>query len=140
MGVVVNFDWLIPKAKTLSEQISKRHESKYKHFTFLVKAKRILAYGWNDSGKTHPICAEYGYWNNALHAEVHCFLRVPNLRLLKNAYLVNIHLRKGVRVACSAPCARCQQFLVDRGVTAIWYSLSPGVWDRAYIPHLLEAS
>lgn len=136
--VVVNFDWLIPKAKALLPQIEKQRESKYKHFTFLVKGKRILAYGWNDTGKTHPVCVEYGYWNNALHSEVHLYLRIPNLRLLKNAHVVNIHLRRGERVACAAPCPRCQQFLVDRGITSIWYSTDEGIWEKAYIPDLLE--
>lgn len=135
----MNFDWLIPKAQAILPKIAKQRDSKYKHFTFVVKASRILVTGWNDAGKTHPICAHYGYFNNAMHAEVHCFLRIPHNLRLHGVHLVNIQLRRGQRVAISAPCKKCQYFLFDQGFDSIWYSTdTPGLWEKAYLPEMLN--
>ena len=123
----MSYHWLIPHAYRILPSINKKRHGKYQHITFLVKGRKILNYGWNDSGKTHPVCCQYGHPTLCMHSEVNCVLRATPEQL-KRGTLVNIQIRRG-RVVMSRPCEPCQNFLYDQGVDKIWYTNYDGKFE-----------
>ena len=123
----MNFDFLLPKARKL---LIKNTESRYQHFTFLLKKNKVVCVGWNQK-TTHPVAEAYGY-ERSIHSEVHCILKAQhfiNISDLRKYILVNILLRKK-RIKISKPCALCQNFLQDFTPKAIYFSLEGGGWRR----------
>lgn len=123
----MKFNKFIRAAFQKNKTITKSRSSKYQHFSFLTLNSKIISIGWNDTGKTHPISAKYGYRYCALHSEVHCIIKShQNFLDRKGLVLVNIQLRKGTRLTNSEPCELCKRFLYDYGIEHIYFSNQEG--------------
>lgn len=125
----MNFDNLISQSFKLLEKVQRPDLSKYRHFSFLLKGKKIVSIGWNNTKKTHPLCLEYGYQFGAIHSEVHAILRCGNRFPLNKLALVNVQIRKESKVDISAPCSICQRFLFDYGVQHCYYTNKDGEFE-----------
>lgn len=108
------------------------NDSKSKHFTFLLKRKKIISIGYNKTKKSHPICYKYGHKFNAIHSEVDAILKASRyLQTLNNLILVNIRLstlsliKSKPILRMSKPCIACRKLIASiPQIKHIYYSIN----------------
>lgn len=100
-----------------------------KHFSFLMKRRNIVGFGYNKSYTTHPIANKYGYRFASIHSELDCILSFNGPpRDLAQYTLVNIRFLKNGSVGLSKPCPICQLLLSNFGITHILYTNKSGLF------------
>lgn len=98
--------------------------SNYKHFSFIVRRSKIVAFGFNNSKKTHPTSpSKY----HTIHSELSaiCSFPYPVSELHKFSF-INIRLFANKQLAMSKPCKACQKMLSSFGVRKVYYSTPNG--------------
>ena len=122
----MKYDFLINKAKPFLE-LPTGHS---RHFSFLLRRRNIVGFGYNKSFTTHPIAKQYGYRFAAIHAELDCILSFNGPpRELKNYTLVNLRFLANGKLAMAKPCQICQSLLNNFGITDIVYSNQNGEFE-----------
>lgn len=97
--------------------------SSKKHFSFLINRNKIIAYGFNDGFRSHPIAARYGHRFNGIHAELAVILNFPySIRELSQYTLVNLRLKVDLSLGLARPCKFCVEMLSDFGIGQVYYS------------------
>lgn len=99
-------------------------QSKFRHFTFIMKRNRVISYGFNLNWKTHPL-AQNRY--RSLHSEIMALTQFPhrNEDYFK-CQLVNVRLNSNLELRLSKPCGYCQSLLAAYGFRDIWYTTNSG--------------
>ena len=98
-------------------------DTKYKHFSFLIKRNKIVSVGYNLSFKTDPLAKKYNYRFNNIHSELKAILNYPFPPATLSKYtMVNIRIMGNGSIGLSKPCKKCQQLLRDFGISRVWYS------------------
>lgn len=119
----MNYQFLIPKAKSLLDLPSGRS----KHFSFLLRKKKIVGFGYNRSYDTHPIAHKYGYRFDCIHSELDCILSFNHpVRELHKCVLVNLRFLRNGTLAMSKPCQCCQKMIVGFGIKSVIYTNNAG--------------
>lgn len=97
----------------------------------VVRSKRVvLAAGYNQRQKTHPLLRRFPYWPEAgLHAEMHACLGLSNEDLADSTLYVLRLLRTG-EIAASRPCEACIEYLAARGVKWVVYAIDKKRFGR----------
>jgi hypothetical protein len=126
------------KASLLREAIRVAHEKHGSHpmrsrgyclFSFIVERNKLLGVGFNNRDASIPIY--YGYskrqrgWDKdfqvAEHAEISAWRKCRGL--IENKFeLINVRLTDGKKVALSAPCECCQEWLRENGCIAVHFT------------------
>ena len=116
-----------------------RHASKFihlpdghtKHFSFLVKRRNIVGFGYNKTWTTHPIAMQYGYRFDSLHSELDCILSFNGaIRELYKYTLVNIRFMADGTLGMSKPCRICQRLLKNYGIRDVFYTDENGEFKK----------
>ncbi len=99
----------------------------WKHVSFIIERTAIIAVGWNQPFKTHPVANKFGYRYNAIHSELHAILKLekPVNQLYKYKF-VNIRIDKFGKLKQSRPCSKCQDMLRSFGVRQVEFSNAYG--------------
>lgn len=98
-------------------------QGKHKHFSFILRKKKILSIGWNLMNKTHPWAVKYNYDFPYIHSELMAIRNFPYpLDEIKKCSLVNIRLLKNKKLAISRPCVSCATVIVAFNIGEIFYS------------------
>ncbi len=93
------------------------------HFTFITRRNNVIALGWNESNKTHPIANTFGHRFNLIHSELGALNHFPYpISHLSKYRLINIRLTHDDELAMSKPCKRCRKMLRHFNVNEIEYS------------------
>ncbi len=98
--------------------------ARHKHFSFITQKKKITSFGYNQSFKSHPLAAKYGYRFNSIHSELHAILNFPYpVDRLKDFTLVNVRYSptKGL-MTFAKPCAMCLHFLSCLDLRSVLYT------------------
>jgi tRNA(Arg) A34 adenosine deaminase TadA len=101
-------------------------QGRQKHFSFILKKKRIISFGWNNGWKTHPLSKEYGHRFDSLHAEVMAVNNVPYGIDLAECKLVNVRIIPSGFIGLSHPCFHCRKLIHDLKFKEVYYSSPKG--------------
>lgn len=116
---MINYNFLVPKARNFLS-LPTGHS---KHFSFLLKRRNIVGFGYNKSFTTHPVAKRYGYRFAAIHSELDCILSFNGPpRELAYYTLVNLRFLANGKLGLAKPCKICQQLLSNFGIKNIIYS------------------
>lgn len=101
------------------------------HFSFILKKKKIVSFGFNNAWKSSPISAKYGHRWNAIHSELMAIKNFPwSINELGRFTFVNIRLRKDGSIALSKPCIHCEKMLSYFGVSELYYTSNEGDFKK----------
>ena len=104
----MNFNRLVDKAIELLEL----PKGRCKHFTFIMRKKRIVSLGWNLGFCTHPKAKVIGYKFNNVHSELHALINFDYPKdFFKRCIIVNVRLNIFGQIRMSRPCELCQTML-----------------------------
>jgi len=102
----------------------------WKHVSFIAERSSIIAMGWNQPYKTHPMAMKFNYRYNAIHSELHCILNFEKpVKLLNKYTFINVRIDDNGSLKMSKPCHICKKLLWSFGVKEVWYSTSVGTFD-----------
>ena len=103
------------------------------HFSSIVQNNKILGHGVNRPANVIPVY--YGYTNMFIHSEIDVWRRVRGILEDGEWEIVNIRLTKEEdgRLAYSAPCETCLNFLASNGCSKIWFSTGDKKRQFAYV-------
>lgn len=105
-------------------------EHHWKHVSFITERTSIVAMGWNQPYKTHPLAMKFNYRYNAIHSELHCLLNFEKpIRQLNKYTFVNVRVDDKGFLKMSKPCHICKKLLQSFGVGGVWYSTSQGTFE-----------
>lgn len=116
----------------ISNTLSNKPKSNYKHFSFIIRKNEILSIGWNDSKKTHTKALRYGYPWAYLHSEIAAIIKFPDRpAYLNKCSIINIRLSKTLpKLLLARPCKLCRKTLIELGFRNIYYSNEYGLFER----------
>lgn len=98
-------------------------DTRYKHFSFLIRRNKIISVGYNLSFHTDPLAHRYNYRFSNIHSELSCIKNFPYSPSILNRFtLVNIRIMGNGEIGLSKPCKKCQRLLKDFNVNTVWYS------------------
>lgn len=119
---------LIDKAYTLIDL----PQSRFKHFTFLVKRNKIVNVSFNHSTKTHPEVKKHGYRFEAVHAELAMVVAMRDIYGydFHKMKVYNIRINNLGQVANSAPCFCCNQVLKMNNFRFVYYTGDDGIFHE----------
>lgn len=103
-----------------------------KHITFLIKGKRVVSLGTNNSFKTHPKGKELGYYANGIHSELHAYIKLRDKSLIPHLTVVNVRLSKTGKINLSKPCKCCEPFLKGLGFKRLYYTNEQGNFVKGW--------
>ena len=105
--------------KAASRGIHRQH----KHGAVLVNGNRVLAIGFNNSGKTHPTMP----WPKGIHAESAAIHRAQQARLSTvGSTLYVVRENSNHKPGMSRPCKSCHAILVKAGVKNVFFTQADG--------------
>lgn len=105
--------------------------SSKKHFTFIVRRNAVMAIGWNDGFRTHPLAARYGHRYEGIHSELMAILQFRySLAELQAYEVVNVRIKSDMGLGNAKPCSCCTRLLKDFGIQNVWHSNDDGQMER----------
>lgn len=106
-----------------------RHNKRCKHFSFILKNKRIVSIGIN-SPKTHPLNLKYNYVNKqrhkisevvGTHSELRAVIKL-GLTDYRGYTLVNTRINRNQELDYSFPCNGCMEMIRELGFNKVIYT------------------
>ena len=91
-----------------------------------MKGKRILSWGFNQIRTSNAIPDRFKKFIEALHAEQHAIMRVPNKELLNGASLLVIRINRNGKLTNARPCKNCMRTINYFKISNIYYSNENG--------------
>ncbi len=92
----------------------------------VFKGKRILSWGFNQIRTSNAIPDRFKKFIEALHAEQHAIMRVPNKELLNGASLLVIRINRNGKLTNARPCKNCMRTINYFKISNIYYSNENG--------------
>jgi len=92
----------------------------------VFKGKRILSWGFNQIRTSNAIPDRFKKFIEALHAEQHAIMRVPNKELLNGASLLVIRINRNGKLTNARPCKNCMKTINYFKISNIYYSNENG--------------
>ncbi len=92
----------------------------------VFKGKRILSWGFNQIRTSNAIPDRFKKFIEALHAEQHAIMRVPNKELLNGASLLVIRINRNGKLTNARPCKNCMKTINYFGINNIYFSNENG--------------
>lgn len=97
------------------------------HFSFIMKKKKIISFGYNNAWKSSPYALKYGHRFLAIHSELMAIKNFPYpVGELYRFTFVNVRLRTNGEIALSKPCECCQRMLDAFGINELYYTTNNG--------------
>ena len=97
------------------------------HFSFILKKKKIISFGYNNAWKSNPYALKYGHRFLAIHSELMAIKNFPyRISDLVDFTFVNVRLRKNGEIALSKPCECCQRMLIAFNINEVYYTTNNG--------------
>lgn len=127
----MNYDKIIEISYALAGKC--RHNKRCKHFSFILKNKRIVSIGMN-SPKTHPLNLKYNYINKqrhkisevvGTHSELRAVIKL-GLEEYKGYTLVNTRINRNQEIDYSFPCNGCMEMIKELGFDRVIYTTKHG--------------
>lgn len=101
------------------------------HFSFIMKKKKIVAFGYNNAWKTSPLAGKFKHRFDCIHSELMAIKNFPyHISELSRFTFVNVRLRKSGTVALSKPCNCCARMLDAFGISEVYYTTNNGDFVR----------
>ena len=114
-------------------------KSPYKHICAIIKNDSVVAFGGNDTYKTHPLAKILGYSNGSVHAEFNALVKyicttyhvkAKNIIRenfdLSNLELIVVRADSKGNPLNSRPCETCMKFIRRFGIKTIVHSVDGG--------------
>ena len=92
----------------------------------VFKGKRILSWGFKQIRTSNAIPDRFKKFIEALHAEQHAIMRVPNKELLNGASLLVIRINRNGKLTNARPCKNCMRTINYFKISNIYYSNENG--------------
>ncbi len=92
----------------------------------VFRGKRILAWGFNQIRTSNAIPDRFKKFIEALHAEQHAIMRVPNKELLNGASLLVIRINRNGKLTNARPCKNCMKTINYFKISNVYYSNENG--------------
>lgn len=125
---------LLKKIERISLDLLHLPNASNKHFSFLIRRNKIIAMGYNNSWKTHPIANKYGHRHNSIHSEIAVLSQYINLKYLKDKDLgldmVNVRIYPNTRsFGYSYPCKYCCSLIKSFDIKGLYFYSKSGKWE-----------
>ncbi len=107
------------------------HFTSWKHFTFATRKGAVLAVGWRQGFKTHPLAHRFGHRYSSIHSELHCITKLnvyPDE--LKLYTFINVRVDGRRKLRLSRPCCKCRELLDHFSISDVWYSTNSGSFAK----------
>lgn len=102
-------------------------QGNHKHFAYIVKRNKVLAFGYNLAFKTHPMAAQFGHRFNSIHAETMAINNFPlPVGYLSDYDLISLRVRKTGQLGLALPCQYCRAMLKVFNPKNVFYSTDEG--------------
>ncbi len=92
----------------------------------VFRGKRILSWGFNQIRTSNAIPDRFKKFIEALHAEQHAIMRVPNKDLLNGASLLVIRINRNGKLTNARPCKNCMKTINYFKISNVYYSNENG--------------
>ena len=92
----------------------------------VFRGKRILSCGFNQIRTSNAIPDRFKKFIEALHAEQHAIMRVPNKELLNGASLLVIRINRNGKLTNARPCKNCMKTINYFKISTVYYSNENG--------------
>lgn len=92
----------------------------------VFRGKRILSWGFNQIRTSNAIPDRFKKFIEALHAEQHAIMRVPNKELLNGASLLVIRINRNGKLTNARPCKNCMKTINYFKISNVYYSNENG--------------
>jgi len=97
------------------------------HFTFICRRSNIIAFGVNNTLKTHPLSKRFDHRFSSIHSELAAIVNFPYpVSELKRYDIINLRILANNDLAISKPCNSCSNMLQSFGITKVSYSTRHG--------------
>lgn len=112
------------------------HDKRCKHFSFILRNKRIISIGIN-SPKTHPLNLKYNYINKqkhkisdvvGTHSELRAVIKL-GLTNCKGYTIINTRINRNQKLDYSYPCNGCMEMLIQLGFNKVIYTNKDGNFE-----------
>lgn len=124
---------VINKAVDVAKNLIHLPNGRSKHFSFVIRKNNIVSVGWNDSSRTHPLAARFGYKYPYIHSELSAILNFNDLQNSHKYKFLNIRFNTG-RLDIARPCSKCQKLLTHYGFYDVTYSTESGFRTERFLP------
>lgn len=123
------------------------HNKRCKHFSFILKNKRIVSIGIN-SPKTHPLNLRYNYINKqrhkisevvGTHSELRAVIKL-GLEDYRGYTLVNTRINRKHELDYSFPCNGCMEMIRELGFDKVLYTTKTGEFECLYLSPNFDAA
>lgn len=85
-----------------------------------------MAWGFNQIRTSNAIPDRFKKFIEALHAEQHAIMRVPNKELLNGASLLVIRINRNGKLTNARPCKNCMKTINYFKISNVYYSNENG--------------
>ena len=104
---------------TLAEKVVELDRFRHNVIAIVEKGGNILAVGFNNMEKTHPVYFQ-GEYSLGIHAEYDA-LRQVKFQDLSNASLYVFRFKRDGELGESKPCEHCQKEIEESGIGKVFY-------------------
>ena len=110
----------------------------FKHFSFIVLRNKVMAIGFNNPNKTHPLAYRFGHRFACVHSELNAIINLTNIlrekkvkeEMFRKCTMVNIRIDRNYRLRMSKPCKICEVMLEGFGIRNVVYSTNQGTFTK----------
>lgn len=108
---------------------------KHRHFTFIMRRNAIIAFGYNQVFKSHPIANKFLHRFSDVHSELAAILQFPYPIVdLKKYQMINMRIRRdNGKLGMAKPCSNCIKMLSFFDIKSIIYTNREGEWTDSYL-------
>lgn len=111
--------------------VTSNMEHHWRHVSFICQRNTVIAMGWNQPFKTHPLAFKFDYRYAAIHSELHAILNFPfPVKFLSKYYLVNVRIGKDDKLKMARPCKPCQKLLKAFELNEVYYTDNCGKYIK----------
>lgn len=115
------------KVVDLSFQLLDLVPHRFRHFSYVARRNKIVAFGVNRPFKTHPLANKFATRFRNIHSETDVIRRFPlPMAELRKHTLINVRIGCNGKLTMSRPCGACTKLLAAFGVTDIFFSTKCG--------------
>lgn len=121
---------ILEKAQRIAFENLDAPTGRQRHFSFITNGNTIIAWGCNNTSRTHPVAARYSDYPY-IHSELAAILAAPVRPVELREYdLINLRVMRDGSLGMAKPCRYCRRLLQDFQFKSVFYSNNEGNFEQ----------